>query len=106
MPDTVKRGDAKTLRLDTGRNLTGVSTARVIISPYPGATPAVDRSGTIPDPAAGIVTLALTTGDYGPTKLYPRKDPFLVEVETEPGPLTHPDDPHAYEKLYVLKDLA
>jgi hypothetical protein len=33
-----------------------------------------------------------------------RPEPFLVEVETQPGPLTHPDD--GYELVYVMADLA
>lgn len=106
MPHRAKRGDAKTLRWNLGRSLAGVTTARVIISPHPGATPVIDRDGTIDAPAsAGIVSLALTATDYATTKLYPRDDPFLVEIETEPGPLTHPDDAHHYERLYIDPDL-
>jgi hypothetical protein len=101
--NTVKRGDAKTLRWDLGRDLTGVSTARVIISPRIGATPAVDRDGVIDSPAtAGIVSLALLVTDYGSTKLQAGQS-YLVEIETMPGPLTHPEVD--YERLEVVADL-
>lgn len=105
MPHSVKRGDTKTLRWNLARDLSG-ATARVIIKAHPTATAAVDRAGTVDNPAtAGIVSLALQAADYSATKLYPRSDPFLVEVETTPGPLTHPDDAHQYEHLYVGQDL-
>jgi hypothetical protein len=111
MPHSVKRGDTKTLRWNLGRDLTGVSTARVIIKANPAATAAVDRAGVIDTPVtAGIVSLALVAGDYGPGKLEVTNTPalpyYLVEIETTPGPLTHPDDAHVYERLYVLQDLA
>lgn len=106
MSKSVKRGDTKTLRWNLGRDLTGVSTARVVIKPHPTATAAIDRNGTIDTPVtAGIVSLPLLTTDYSPTKLYPRSQPFLVEIETMPGPLTHPDEAHQHEHLYVLQDL-
>jgi hypothetical protein len=106
MPHTAKRGDTKTLQWNLGRDLSSVTQARVIIKPTPTGTAAVDRNGTIVPPATnGIVSLALLTTDYAASKLYPRSDPFLVEVETSPGPLTHPDDPHAYERLYILQDM-
>jgi hypothetical protein len=100
----VKRGDTKTLRWNLGRDLSGVTTAKVIIKSDPVASPAVERNGTIDDASGGIVSLPLATTDYGSGKLYVRPDPFLVEVETQPGPLTHPDD--GYELVYVLADLA
>jgi hypothetical protein len=104
MSHTVKRGDAKTLRWNLGRDLTAVSTARVIISPSPGATPVVDRNGVIDSPAtAGIVSLALAAGDYAANKLVAGKE-YYVEVETSPGPLTHPDA-GLYELLLVVQDL-
>jgi len=103
MAHIVKRGDAKTLRWNLDRDLTAVSTARVIISPSPGATPAVDRVGVIDSPAtAGIVSLGLVAGDYAVNKLEAGND-YLVEIETSPGPLTHPDT--TYETLRVLQDL-
>ena len=102
MPDSVKEGDAKTLRWNLGRDLTGVTEARVIIAVQPGVAPAVDRAGVIESPTAnGIVHLALTTDDYGTGKLQPGV--YYVEVETSPGPLTHPDD--GYETLTVISDL-
>jgi len=102
MAHIVKRGDAKTLRWDLGRDLTGIS-ARVIVAPSPGATPAVDRSGVVDSPAtAGIVSLTLATSDYGAGKLEAGRD-YYVEIETSPGPLTHPDIGH--ETLRVLQDL-
>jgi hypothetical protein len=105
MPDTVKRGDAKTLQWNLGRDLTGVTTARVIIKATPSATAAVDRNGSIVAPATGgIVSLALLTTDYAPGKLEADRT-YLVEIETQPGPLTHPDDDHVYERLHVLQDL-
>jgi hypothetical protein len=104
MAHTVKRGDTKTLRWDLGRDLTGVSTARVIISPTPGATPVLDRNGVIDSPAtAGIVSLALAAGDYGAAKLEVGTVPYYVEIKTSPGPLTHPNN--TYERLTVIQDL-
>lgn len=99
----VKRGDAKTLRWNLGRDLSGVTTAKVVIKSDPVASPAVERNASIDDAVNGIVSLPLTTGDYGTAKLYVRHDPFIVEVETQPGPLTHPDD--GYELVYVVADL-
>ena len=102
MPDSVKRGDTKTLRWNLGRDLTGVTDARVIISLAPGSTIVVDRNGTIEDVANGIVSLALLTTDYGPTKLVANRT-YSVEIETAPGTLTHPEV--GYEKLTVTPDL-
>lgn len=104
MAHMVKRGDAKTLRWDLGRDLTAVSTARVIIAPQVGGTAAVDRNGVIDaPPTLGTVSLTLAAGDYGVGKLVARIDPYLVEIETSPGPLTHPDT--SRQLLYVLQDL-
>jgi hypothetical protein len=109
MPHSVKRGDTKTLRWNLGRDLTGVTQARVIIKANPTATAAVDRNAVIETPVtAGIVALALIAGDYGPGKLEPQTATlpyYRVEIETSPGPLTHPDDPHQYERLYIWQDL-
>lgn len=108
MPHTIKEGDARTLRWNLGRDLTGVDAARVIISVRPGVTPAINRAGTIEDPATdGIVSMAITGDDYAEHKLaVPAgrdKREFQVEIETTPGPLTHPDN--GYETLTVLADL-
>ena len=100
----IKRGDAKTLRWNLGRDLSGVTTAKVVIKSDPVASPVVERNASIDDAVGGIVSLPLTTADYGTAKLHVRPDPFLVEVETQPGPLTHPDD--GYELVYVVADLA
>jgi len=109
MSHTVKRGDTKTLQWNLGRDLTDVTTARVLIKPTPAGTAAVDRNGVIVNPPTnGIVSLALLTSDYGAGKLEvnTRDRPYYyVEIETSPGPLTHPDDAHAYERLYILQDL-
>jgi len=103
MGHVVKRGDAKTIRWTLGRDLTGVSTARVIVATEPGATPVLDRTGVIDAPAtAGIVSLTLATSDYGVGKLEATTT-YLVEIETSPGPLTHPDT--TYETLTVIPDL-
>lgn len=107
MPHTIKEGDARTLRWNLGRDLTGVTSARVIISVRAGDTPVVDRGATIEDPVTdGIVSLTLGPDDYGSSGLsvHGRESmTYQVEVETEPGPLTHPDD--GYETLTVLADL-
>jgi hypothetical protein len=107
MPHTIKEGDARTLRWDLGRDLTGVTAARVIISVRAGDTPAIDRDGTIDDPpTTGIVSLTLGPDDYSTTKLSVHgRDhmTYQVEIETQPGPLTHPDN--GYETLTVLADL-
>lgn len=102
----VKRGDLKTLKWNLGRDLTGVTSARVIIATKAGAVPAVDRNGVVVSPATdGIVSLALTAADYGVGKLE-AGNVYLVEVETTPGPLTHPDGTsQPYETLTVLADL-
>jgi hypothetical protein len=106
MPHSVKRGDTKTLRWNLARDLTTVAAARVIIKPNAGAAAAIDRNGTIDAPVtAGIVSLVLATGDFAAGKLEVRDDPYLVEIETTPGPLTHPDDGRKYELLYVWQDL-
>lgn len=103
MAHLVKRGDAKTLRWNLGRDLTGVSTARVVMAASVGATPVLDRNGVVDSPAtAGIVSLTLVAGDYGAGKLEAGKS-YRVEIETLPGPLTHPDT--TYETLVVLQDL-
>jgi len=102
MPISVKRGDTKTLKWNLGRDLTGVSQVRVIIAKNSDETPAVDRNGVIDTPITdGIVSLALNAGDYGTGKLEPGT--YRVEIETMPGPLTHPDS--GYETLSVIADL-
>lgn len=99
----VKRGDGKTLRWDLGRDLSAVTEARVIIARRAGQTPVVDRPGVIESPAAdGVVSLTLAPDDYGDGLLEAGRT-YVVEVETEPGPLTHPDS--GYEKLKVVADL-
>ena len=103
MGHTVKRDDTKTLRWDLDRDLTTVDTARVIVAVTPGGTPVLDRDGTIDSPATdGIVSLTLATSDYGASKLEVGPQ-YLVEIETSPGPLTHPDT--GYETLRVIQDL-
>lgn len=104
MPHFAKEGDTKTLRWNLGRDLTAVTQARVIISREVAvATPAVDRNGVIDaPPSAGIVSLALVAGDYAAGKL--EAGLYRVEIETQPGPLTHPDS--GYELLHVVADLA
>jgi hypothetical protein len=102
MPHSVKQGDTKTLRWSLGRDLSAVSEALVVIALKPGDTPAVARAGVIEDPASdGIVALTLVVGDYAAGKLEPGV--YRVEIETTPGPLTHPDD--SYETLTVVADL-
>jgi hypothetical protein len=102
MPHSTKVGDTKTLRWSLGRDLTTVTDARVVIALKAGDTPAVDRNGVIEDPATdGVVSLALEAGDYAAGKLEPGV--YRVEIEIEPGPLTHPDD--GYETLTVVADL-
>jgi hypothetical protein len=110
MPHNIKRGDTKALQWNLGRDLTAVTTARVIIKAPGASAAAVDRNGTIVSPpTGGIVSLALQTNDYGAGKLEVTGAPdlphYLVEIETSPGPLTHPDDAHGHERLYVLTDL-
>lgn len=110
MPHTVKRGDAKTLKWNLGRDLAGVTPRVIIREPAAGVAAAIDRPGAIQAPPSdGIVTLALVAGDYSPTKLRVTGSPdlpyFVVEIETTPGPLTHPDDASGYERIYVLQDL-
>jgi len=103
MPHEIKEGDAKTLRWNLARDLTAVSTARVIISAGPNSTPVLDRNGAIDAPAsAGIVSLALVAGDYAANKLV-GGNVYRVEIETSPGPLTHPEG--GYETLTVTADL-
>ena len=107
MAHTVKEGDARVLRWNLGRDLTGVTTARVIMSIRPGDVPALNRTGVIDDPVtSGVVSLAIGPDDFGASKLsvYGRDHmDYLVEIELEPGPHTHPDD--GYETLKVLPDL-
>lgn len=90
---TIKRGDAATLTLDLGVDLTGYTAARVLIAPY-GLPPVVDRAGTI---AGSTVVLALTPDDTAAAGAY------LVEVEMTPGPHTYPSD--RYAVLEIAQDL-
>lgn len=104
MGHRVKRGDTKTLRWSLGRDLTGV-TVTVKMARTIGGTLAINRAGVVDAPAtAGIVSLALLTTDYAAGKLE-AGNVYLVEIETSPGPLTHPDDDNAYETLLVRPDL-
>lgn len=107
MAHTVKEGDARVLRWNLGRDLTGIDTARVIMSIRPGDTPALNRDGVIDSPpTAGIVSLAIDTDDFSSNGLSVHgRDhmDYLVEIELLPGPHTHPDD--GYETLTVLPDL-
>lgn len=106
MPDVaVKRGDAKTLVFNLGRNLTGVASATVRIAETIGGVLAVNRAGVITDVPNGIVQLGLLTSDYGVGKLEAGKQ-YYIEVETLPGPLTHPDIAgKPYLIMVVLPDL-
>lgn len=106
MPDvSVKRGDAKTLVFNLGRNLAGVASATVRIAETIGGVLAVNRAGTITDVPNGVVQLGLLTSDYGVGKLEAGKQ-YYVEVETLPGPLTHPDvASKPYLIMQVLADL-
>lgn len=110
---SVKRGDAKTLKWNLGRDLSAATSARVIIAAAVGATPAIDRDGVIESPASdGIVSLELDPAtDYAAGKLELTADggrrQYLVEIEVQPGPLTHPDTvANAFGTLTVLPDLA
>jgi hypothetical protein len=83
--------------------MTGVSAARVLIRSE-GAAVAVDRTGVIETPlASGLVSLTLAAGDYAAGKLDASRYAYRVEIETSPGPLTHPDS--GYERLWVEPDL-
>lgn len=105
MGDSVKRGDTKTLKWDLGRDLSAVTAARVIIAAKVGSASVLDRNGVITDAVNGLVELALTVDDFGVGKLEAGTT-YLVEIETQPGPLTHPDDvAKPYETLRVLADL-
>jgi hypothetical protein len=106
MPDVaVKRGDAKTLVFDLGRDLAGVASATVRIAETIGGALAVSRAGVISDVPNGIVQLGLLTSDYAVGKLEAGKQ-YYMEVETLPGPLTHPDIAgQPYLILVVLADL-
>jgi hypothetical protein len=107
MSHYVKHGDVRTLTFNLGRNLTGVTQQRVVIRSDRKATVAVDRNGTIVGNATdGIVALALASGDYVAGKLDPSPYPYWVEIETQPGPITHPSGiPGPYERLWVYPDL-
>ena len=107
MPDVaVKRGDTKTLVFDLDRNLAGVASARVRIAETIGGALAVDRDGTITDVPNGIVQLGLLTSDYGAAPKLQAGKQYYVEVETLPGPLTHPDvASKPYLIMVVLADL-
>lgn len=99
MPDlSVKYGDTKTLVFNLGRDLTAVASATVHIAETIGGALAVNRAGSITDIPNGVVQLPLLAGDYGTNKLEAGKQ-YYVEVETLPGPLTHPD---AYDKPYLI----
>jgi hypothetical protein len=107
VPHSIKRGDAKTLQWNLGRDLSDVDSARVLIASHPGATAIIDRTAIIDDPAtAGTIHVALAASDFGAGKLVARSQPYVVEIETLPGPLTHPDDARRYERLFVTQDLA
>lgn len=101
----VKRGDAKTLVFNLGRNLAGVASATVRIAETIGGALAVNRAGVITDVPNGVVQLGLLVSDYGVGKLEAGKQ-YYVEVETLPGPLTHPDvASKPYLIMQVLADL-
>lgn len=101
MPSSSKHGDLKVLKWDLGRDLTGVSSARVIFAKSVGATPVIDRNGSLdnPTPTAGIVSLQLQAGDFAADKAQADVE-YLVEIETQPGPLTHPDDDYERHVFY------
>ncbi len=83
MGTVIKRGDSVPLTLDLGVDLAGYTTARVIVAARPGATPIVDRAGTI---SGQTVTITLTPAETATPGTY------LVEVEMSPGPHTWPSD--------------
>lgn len=103
---SVKRGDAKLLRFELGRNLTGVSSVTLLLAERKtnGAL-LITRAGSIETAATGVVTFQLATDDYGTGKLVAGQS-YRGEVETQPGPLTHPDGGQfPYINLAVLADL-
>lgn len=103
---SVKRGDAKVLRIGLQRDLTGVSSVRLFVAEKPGQTLVLDRAGVVVDEASGEVTFTLTADDYGEGKLE-AGGAYIGEVQTLPGPLTHPDSATApYIELDVVADLA
>ncbi|MQA01875.1 MAG: hypothetical protein GEV07_03800 [Streptosporangiales bacterium] len=57
----------------------------------------IDQAGTIEDftdgttPTRRIVAFTLATSDYSAGK-FVAGETYLGEVETQPGPLTHPED--------------
>lgn len=78
-------------------DLTGITTARVIIA-KPGRTPIVDREGTIAaDRTTGIVTITLSADDTAVAGDY------QGEVETLPGPHTWPSS--GYVPVSIVPDL-
>jgi hypothetical protein len=87
-PQRTKYGDAKTLRWALGRDLTAVE-ATVVASVCPGGPVVLERVATIEDAPAGVLSVTLLTSDYGPGKIQAGRW-YMVDVVTEPGPLTHP----------------
>lgn len=90
---TIKRGDATTLTLDLGTDVSGLGTARVLIG-QPRATPLIAKTGTV---AGQIVTVALDPTETATVGTY------RVEVEMSTGPTTFPSD--GYAQLTILADL-
>lgn len=92
---SIKRGDAATLTFNLGTDLSGYSTANVILC-RPGEEP-IEIPGTITPGTGGTVTVALSpaqtavVGDYN------------MEVEMSPGPNTYPSS--GYARLYITTDL-
>jgi hypothetical protein len=113
-PLSCKRGDLKTLVFDPNRDLSGVDEARVLIRAPGAVAPVINRVGTkvppTPPDTTWLVTLNLLAEDWtDPTKLEVT-DPdgiphYLVEIQTTPGPLTHPDHHPRYVLMYVEPDL-
>jgi hypothetical protein len=92
---SIKRGDAATLTFNLGNNLSGYSSANVIMCR--GGEDPIEIPGTIVPGTDGTVTVALTpsqtavVGDYN------------VEVEMSPGPNTYPSS--GFVKLRISTDL-
>lgn len=90
---TIKRGDAATLTLDLGTDLSSLGTAKVLIG-QPRSTPLITKTGTV---TGQTVTVALDPTETATTGTY------RVEVEMSVGPTTFPSD--GYAQLTILADL-
>lgn len=103
---SVHLGDGKVLRWDLGRDCSDVTQVKLRIAKNVGDEAVIDEVVAFDgDPELGIIKWTTTSAHFGSGKLTIGE--WRVKVFTEPGPLTHPDNPdEPHGRLIVLDTIS